>query len=59
MSVSFPKKSPFGANCQFGPNLAENHATLYVMIRRRIFLKHYHDGTQYVDKSNISQFSPI
>ena len=36
----FPKNSPFVANRQFGENLVQNYATLYLMIVRKDFFKH-------------------
>ena len=52
-------KSPFRGNGQFGPNLAPNCDTLYLMIYSnvRIFFETLqHNGTEQVD-SSISQFS--
>ena len=42
--VNFPKKSPFQAKGQFGPNLAQNYSTLYLMFRQFfcfVFFKHF------------------
>ena len=38
--INFPKKSPFQAKRQFGPNLAKNYSILYLMICQRLLLKH-------------------
>ena len=35
--VNFPKKLPFGTNGQFGFNCAQNHPTLYFIIRPKDF----------------------
>ena len=41
--VNFPKKFPFQAKGQFGPNLAQNYSTFYLMICQSCFflLKHF------------------
>ena len=56
--VNFPKKLPFGTNGQFVPNFAQNHPTLYFIIRRKDFSETVqHVVAQQLEKSN-SQFPP-
>ena len=37
--IIFPKKFSFEANGQFGPNLGQNYATLYLMIGPKNFIE--------------------
>ena len=57
--VNFLQKWPFQEKGQFGPNLAQNFSTLYLMNCHRDFFETFkHDGTQQVGEGKVGQFSP-
>ena len=53
----FSQKISPGENVQFGPNLSQNYATLYVMISSKDLFEMLQDdgGAQQVGKSDVSQ----
>ena len=51
-------KSPFRGTGEFGSNLSQNYATLYLMISSKDFFEMLGDDkAQWVGKSDVSQFS--
>ena len=51
-------KSSFRGNGEFGPNLSQNYATLYLMISTKDFFEMLQNGrNQQVGKSDVSQLS--